>query len=687
MRVSEVRPSRVKSAAAKTVKMTQSGIAANFFLGMSELDQSRGISGVLTQDERDFWYGLLAGTVQSPTMSREEAETWKRREMVPTAVITRFLTLFEASVADVTVFPIEMFSYLSPDGVDKTRRRGLKLLGRIGEASLKKRYFVTILCHEKHYYFAVFDHMTMICYWGDGLNMLDAPEPLLQFTVGLQWKRAEALRHASVAAYTLRKIRVPHQEGLTCAPIACACLLALFLHPNEQFPEVITDFTGRRGWDLHQLILLCIAKNTLQIKIQSHCVVPDGVFDEEPQPVVGQASEDIFVPNFPVDLAPYVPHVELTPFLLNAAPIEPVPFSLPDSIPPTLADTPDYPPIRKAVDCVVLHDNIQVLTLQETILIVLAQNKDGLTKPVLTQRVCEFQLWNIVNFQYAFDCALDSFKTAHNGHTLRIPKDQRMIQKLNKKWFINERGLGYLQERKYCSWKRLVKKPGRHRAKAGQRKQTLCLTAPPVVRDKYWIDLVKPIVESCLRPLALREIVAALEATKDPVLPGRSMLASLVRQAIITGSIEKQKRRAVFYHFKAPPETKGGASKGGIMANVVEYQIFKDLLPQNATEHVTWKMLRAVGYESIGPAHYHLYVSLANQRAIFYGLEGGVACREILYAGTLLELPDDHNTWILAHAPVSDQPSVEIRDLYGVCYGLVTRTCPARESLSVQFIA
>ena len=683
LRVFEVRPGRLICALEKTVRMTQSGIAANFFLGLNEQDQARGISGVLALPEREFWQAFMRGEPVSTTMSREEAELWWKRDMVPTAVLTKFLRLFESSVDNVTVFPTEMFSYLEPNCTEERRRRGLRYIGKIGQASLTRRYFVTILFHERHYYWVVFDHQTLCCYWGDGLNLPDVPEPLLRFTTDLQFKRAYALNLATVPAYTFRKIRVPQQEGLTCAPNACACLLALFMYPRDQFPQVISDFSGKRGWDLHQLILLCIAKNTLQIKIESHCVILE-VPEPEPEPEL----ESIALPAFDFDALLYAPRVELTPYVHVSETRPPVDFALPDSIPAVANCRPDYPPIRKAIDCVVMHQNIRVLTLPETILIVLAQHKDGLTKPVLTQRVCEFQLWHIADFQFEFDSALDSFKTARNGPMYRVPKDQRMIQKLNKKWFINELGLAYLSERKYCGWKRLVKKPGRHRNRTGQQKQTLLITAPVPVRDKYWIDMVRPVVEGCLRPLALREIVAALEATKNPALPEHTVLTSLVRQAIITGSIEKQKRRAVFYHFKAPQETRNGAPKSGIMANVIEYQCFKDLLPQNATDSITWKLISAAERDTSGmPEHYHLYISLANQRTLFYGIENGVVCREGLYAGTLLELPLEHHTWILANAPSSEDPVIAFRELHGAVYGMVMRTCLPRESLSVQLIA
>ena len=683
--------------------MPRRWISKSFFVGLNARDHEKGIVGQVSEEDKQYFNNLLNGTVTSPYISLSDITEWNQESMQPEKFAFAFLRLFRNCTRknDILVIPIEAWTQMNHIVLEHRNRYFDKWTNDFVEnRGYNKRYIVSLICKNQHFYWMVFDSVQNTLFWGDTLNLdigpLDEFKPFIQEVIF--WRITYNQPYAATTKYV--KVRCPEQVGLTCAPLACACLISIFKSPIPSF-ESISDFMGDKGWQIHRILLICIAKNTLNVPIFSHRTKPNQeeiqeMINAEPINTVIQMN----IENQPIEMENAI-EIYQSPLLTldNFFSRKTMDISQRKKVP--------HPSTEKLCN-VRLSVPLDTMSLFDALLVSMAviPSLDKGTLKCTKDNIFIFLQKNSYNASYEeLEAMIISLKIIYTDIARKIPRNLRMAVQKGNNWCLTTIGTSYLKTRNLCTWNGVRQYQGRKR-KTIQDKVVIqgLLTmgeAPPSNpldgRKLMWISTVKTILKQQIRPLSIQEIIAGFNEVPEllsGVTPDRmnaptlAHLKSMVRQGLAQGmKVKQRKPEPKIYVISAVPDSRYPRAKNRAQRKDIEHygvsemKIYENQLAQNATENVQWKDI----IPHRRPPFSRLYVSVNSQCKLFsitfdIVLDAFFTCSERLYAGTVLQLPLENDTSILSNVPRGENSPMTYQQFENEVFLTFMRTVEAGEA-------
>lgn len=652
------------------------------------------VQGQFLDDDLELLEKVKSGQVDNSTVSKADLECWSDDQMVTEKFAYLFLNLLASASADILAIPPEVLAVLSPDTprTSGNYARVWKAAQKTLKQHSSKRFIISMLCKERHWFWIVVDCLHCVYYWGETLygDECHCPNELTWFIYQYSVLRQTVLELDHRPAYTGRHVHCPKQvDVVNCGPLAAACILAFFIRDGVVgiSERPITEFTGHDAAFIRRRIVLSFLKKSFsEVRVKT-----------EPNPKRQRLVQELDEKKEDVDVS--------APILFDKPLILPPEFvCLPT---PAFISAPYYTPTVKLTNCKMknsqlIHDPLQLIVCCVATL----ASASAVSTEMLT---------NWLNFERGWSkeyiCAqLASIKfvAGNVAKTSKATRPIRRQKKLNHKyWVLTEYGYRhYIEHTGVCTWGKMRYQQGRKSLKETsaidncdsailpprrqQQQQQLRLTSSSALEStgETHINLVISAFRSRIqRPLSLQEIVAAVEpesiGVTEAAVQLRQRVTTAMRQAISTGSQTKKKRKERFLHFRVQRPRTGFSrhnsnARTTLYACLIENALYQHQIEENSTELVQWRQMN-----DESPPDCFLCVGLDAQQQLFgVDEEGKLFTRELLYPGTLFELPKQPNQWLLWNAPSGND--IQVYNAFDAKYGWTSRRIESGEYISVS---
>lgn len=676
--------------------------------------------GLFLKEDEEFLKGITSGTVKCKRLSKEHAIAWlgkpgQNAPEVPEKFCDDFLDLFQNIRDDILClhsYVIGSFESMNRETA-KTRRdihaRGTKIITEQKD----HRFLVTMFCHKGHWFWVVVDALQNKVYWGDTLyDKLTVPDPLVIFMWHYSTARQAALGLIDTPKYSYEKVPSPKQkDGVSCGPMACGCLIALFLrNPLEPYP--ITEFDGSLSPMLRQRIVLSIARGTLLTEIDQ---IVENITEKYDNNV-----QVLSVPILNIEQPTEIFQSLQTQKVIDS--IEPVFDTKLDFCLDGIISNPLYgfpAPSKPYTEVTILVDfkmdpYYVFKTLSERIVLAVAalttivkSDEKKTTIRATTDRVFEFinsNQYNPTLYQQEFNQAMQALR--YYPDYTKVPKDLRAIKKQRtngeKFWVLTKQGFEtYIKTNPACRCSDVKRQQGR-KTISTKKKDLLMLEDSTPSPSKItscvpWITLVYEVVCQQERPFTLDEVVKRMPQFKvdgymhsyaDLPKKIQKSIRVAVRQGITTGATERARRPRRFYSFTQKPKI--GKKLPILYVGLIEYEGFKGQCVESATSIFEWKQ-----FSQNGSPDFRLYCSTHNQQKILYSSpnSGGwldntqpkLLTKKLIHQGTLFQIPHPENQWIMYNAERAIEYFNITRFVIGeIEYGYAVATIPENGTIVLQ---
>lgn len=676
--------------------------------------------GLFLKEDEEFLKGITSGTVKCKRLTQENALAWlghpgQSPPEVPEKFCDDFLDLFEKIRDDI----ICLHSYVI-NGSESNTSESAKIRRDIIARGTKiiidnkdHRFLVSMFCYKSHWYWVVIDPLHTKVYWGDTLyDDVAIPPPLVTFVWYYSQARQAALKLKDTPKFTYERIPSPKQkDGVSCGPMACGCLIALFLrNPFDSYP--ITEFDGSLSAMLRGRIVLSIAKGTLLTEIDRIVeTIPDKYESNIPTffvPILNiQQPTEVFqslqTQKVIDSIIPVIPNNKLD-FALDGIVSDPI-FSIP--LPPRA-----YSEVTILVDFKLdpyyifkqLDERI-VITVAALTTIVKTEEKKTIIRAT-TDRIFEFMNYNQYNpqvFRQEFNHGLQSLR--YYPDYTKVPKDQRSIKKQRtngeKFWVLTKHGFEtFIKNNPACRWYDVKRQQGR-KTISTKKKDLLMLednaTPSPskIISNIPWIQLVENVIRQEHRPLSLDEVVKRMppfqidgcyRSYSELPKETRKSVRVAVRQGITTGATDRARRPRRFYTFTEKPKI--GKKLSILYVGLIENEGFRYQRVESATSLFEWKQFAGEGPD------FRLFCSVQNQHKILYQSDSNdwlnstpkkLHTKTIIHQGTFFEIPYPENQWIMYNAETAiEYFNMMVVTVNKVNYGYSVASIPEKGTIVLQ---
>jgi len=644
------------------------------------------VPGFFLNEDQRWLMEIYDGKIENRWVSQVEAQSWLNRqpEMLHEKFGFNFLQLLHHACGNIVTVPPEVLQVLSPNAKSNSEAdaRVWQRARKLVQKNQKRRFMVTMLCKDEHWYWFIIDSLHMIAYWGDTLYPDDIPCPteLVWFTYQYASIRKDVLNLAHLPSYTFKRVPSPRQlpdDRVHCGALAATCIVAFFLR-GDPSAAPIDSFDPANAVFLRQRLVLSYAKNSFLFRVQQ----PEKGRHDSP---AKRIRVEEAVNDTPLSLPSAVVVLERPP--------EELPLTFIEIHPMPAGFSSIFTPTVKLLDCVLIPGTIfpsQHHALVCAVAMLSAQGKAYST----TQALQAFLYENYDISAEQVTALLAGFHYTP-GNTAKIPKNRRPIRKQKSlsagHWVLTEYGYTtFIKDQGCCTYTQMRYQQGRKTSKeialtpATEKKQLLIEAAPLLSSmGRNHMDIVAEQLKLVNRPLSLPEIVQSI-ATQGEI--GEAMFAQIkgelttkVRQAVNTGARPKAKRSQRYGQFRVQcPTKKKGSQRSTLYAYLTDNVFYMDQIVEHATQLVQWK-----SFGTATPTECFLYADLEAQRKLFIvNAQVQLLPTETLYAGTLMQLPERANHWQLLNAPYGTD--LRITEVHGIMYGVVTRKLAAGQPFTAQ---
>lgn len=690
--------------------------------GRTELPRNFLHKGLFLKEDDELLKGITSGTIKCKKLSRDHAIAWlgkpnENLPEVPQKFCDEFLDLFENIREDILCvhsYVIGACDKNTPD-TKKTQHEILARGTTVISERKDHRFLVSLFCHRGHWYWVVIDSLHNKVYWGDSLyDDIAIPDPLIIFMWYYGQARQNALQLITTPKYTFHRIPSPKQrDAVSCGPMACGCLIALFLRKQfDSYP--ITEFDFSHSLMIRQRIVLSIAKGTLMTEI-------DEIIESIPEKKESPKSEIpvFFIPTLNVEqptaifqsladekLMNSIVPVDASKMELNFFGSEPL-FSvaLPET---TYTEVTILVNFKMDPYYIFKHAEERiVLAVAALTSIVKCDEKRPIIRAT-TDRILQFinvNQYNPTMHRLEFNQAMQAMRYYPNAS--KVPKDMRSIKKQRtngeKFWVLTKFGFEtYVKPNQACIWNDVKRQQGR-KTITTKKKDLLMLEDNPspstlkIDSSVPWITLVYDVVCQEQRPFSLDEVISRMPPFKVEnrlyaytELPKelKKDIRVAVRQGITTGAKNRARRPQRFYSFNVKPKI--GKKVQILYVGLIEHERLKGQHIESANSFFEWKQ-----FAKHGSPDFRLFCSTFNQQKILYQAEssGGwldstptkLLTKKLIHEGTLFQIPQQENQWIMYNA----ERAIEYYNIMRVTidnvdYGYSVATIPEGGTIVLQ---